>query len=259
MPHHPATAWISVAGRTTRYRRVEAASGGLPIVLVHGIACSSAAYGPVLAHLAAQPRRERVLAPDMPGYGRSRGPRRALGVVELGGWLAEFLDATGVERAHVVGHSMGCQVALALARLHPQRVASAALIGPTTGSHGQSLLRYGLGLLADSVVEAPAWNVTLMHMWRQMGLRRYVATLRTMLRDRPIALAQQVRCPTLVLRGTRDAIIPDRAAARLAAALPRGRIVRVPQAAHAAQFSRPAEVCAVLEAFWREVAGETGL
>lgn len=254
MPRDPAIAWISVAGRTTRYRRLEAAAGGLPIVLVHGIACSSAAYGPVLAHLAGL-RHELVLAPDMPGYGRSRGPRRALGVCELGAWLAEFFDAVGVEQAHVVGHSMGCQVALALARQHPRRVASVALIGPTTGDHGQSLLRYGLGLLGDSVVETPGWNLTLLHMWRQMGLRRYAATLRTMLRDHPIALAQQVRCPSLVIRGTRDAIIPDRVAVRLAAALPGGQIVRIPRAAHAAQFSRPAEVCAVLSEFWR-VAGE---
>ena len=73
-----------------------------------------------------------------------------------------------------------------------------------------------------------------------------------MLCDRPIALAEQVQCPALVIRGTRDMIIPDRAAARLAAALPRGRIVRVPRAAHAAQFSRPAEVCAELLRFWRD-------
>lgn len=251
MPQDPSIAWISVAGRTTRCRRLEPASGGTSILLVHGIACSSAAYRPMLAHLAAQPERERVFAPDMPGYGRSRGPRRALGVTELAAWMLEFLDAVGVERVHVVGHSMGCQVALALARQAPGRVASAALVGPTTGAHGQSLLRYAVGLAADSVVETSAWNLTLLHMWRQMGLWRYAATLPSMLRDHPIALAEQVRCPVLVIRGARDAIVPDRVARRLADALPHGRLVHIPRVAHAAQFSRPAEVCAELRPFWR--------
>ena len=52
-------------------------------------------------------------------------------------------------------------------------------------------------------------------MTRQMGLRRYIHTVPAMLRDRPISQADQVRCPVLIVRGTRDAIVPARVARRL--------------------------------------------
>ncbi|PCC71570.1 Pimeloyl-ACP methyl ester carboxylesterase [Nannocystis exedens] len=244
---------ISVHGRATRYRRIEPAAGGPPLLLVHGLACSSDAFLPTLAHLAESPRGGLVLAADMPGYGESAGPRRALGIAELGEWQARFLDAVDVERAHVVGNSMGCQVALALARRFPERAASLTLIGPTTGDELQSLPRYALGLLADSLFESVAYNLTLLRMAAQMGVRRYVATVAAMLRDRPLARAQEVRCPVLVLRGRRDRIVPDRVAEQLAAALPDGRLVRVPRVAHALQFDRPAALCELLSAFVAEV------
>jgi pimeloyl-ACP methyl ester carboxylesterase len=244
---------ISVAGRATRCRRLDPLGGGPPLLLVHGLACSSDAFLPTLTHLAGSPRGGLVLAADMPGYGESEGPPRALGIAELGEWQARLLDAFEVERAHVVGNSMGCQVSLALARRFPQRVASLTLIGPTTGDQVQSLPRYALGLVADSLFESAAYNLTLLRMAAQMGVRRYVATARAMLRDHPIAGAQEVRCPVLVLRGRHDWIIPDRVAARLATALPDGRLVRVPRVAHAIQFDRPALLCELLSAFVAEV------
>lgn len=231
-----------VDGRVVRYRHLDAGDG-LPLLLIHGIACSSAAFGPLLAELAARPDRRPALAADMPGYGRSPGPARALDMEELAAWHCALLDVLGVARVHLVGHSMGCQVALALARQAPWRVASAVLVGPTTGAEEASLLRYGLGLVADSFVESWAWNWTLARMSAQMGPRRYLATLPHMLRDRPIALAEAVRCPVLVVRGGRDRIIPRRASLRLAAALPGGCHVELPGPAHAAQFDRPAALC----------------
>lgn len=247
--------WLSVDGRRTRVQRLAPSTGRLPIVLVHGIACSSEAFAPTLGHLAGV-EGGLVLAPDMPGYGLSEGPRRALGIAELGAWVARCLDVVGVERVHVVGNSMGCQVALALARQFPARVAAVALVGPTTGDEAQSLPRYALGLVADALFESRAYNLTLMRMALQMGARRYVATLRAMLGDHPIARAAEVRCPVLVIRGTRDLIIADAVAAHLAASLPAGRIVRVPRAAHAIQFDHPAALCAVMLPFFAAVEEE---
>ena len=163
-------------------------------------------------------------------------------------------ELRGVEA--VVGHSMGCQVALALARRAPQRVASATLIGPTTGSEGQRLARYAVGLALDAVFESPRYNLTLLRMWSQMRLRRYFATVPFMLRDRPIALASQVRCPALVVRGQRDCIVPARAVRRLVAALPEGRWVEVPAVAHAVQFDRPEQFGDLLLPFVARIEGE---
>lgn len=237
-------------GRPVRYQRHAGSDPtATPVLLVHGIACSSYAFRPLLDHVAERRERRAVYAPDMPGYGRSPGPRRALDMNELGAWLIDVLDALGLPRAHVIGNSMGCQVAAALARQVPERVASLVLTGPTTGDQIQPLWRYMLGLLADSLVERPAYNLTLARMSLQMGARRYVRTMLHLLRDHPIARAEEVRCPALIVRGTRDLIIPRRVAQALAAALPYGEYQEVERVAHAVQYSRPEALWALVGEF----------
>jgi pimeloyl-ACP methyl ester carboxylesterase len=176
---------------------------------------------------------------------------------EMGAWLLDFLDALAIPRVHVIGNSMGCQVAMAMARQAPARVASLILTGPTTGDQYQSFWRYGFGLLADQFFESPAYNLRLATMALQMGPRRFVPTMRHLLRDHPIALADQVVCPTLVVRGTRDLIIPRKVAQRLAAALPRGEYVEVPGVAHSVQHDRPDALWALARPFFARSGADT--
>jgi pimeloyl-ACP methyl ester carboxylesterase len=167
----------------------------------------------------------------------------------LADWSARLLDTLEIERAHVAGNSMGSQVALALARRHPERVAGLVLAGPTTGAHFLPLRRYLLGLIADGVREPPRYNRVLLRMYLQMGLRRYLATAREMLEDDPVAAAAAVTAPCLIVRGERDAIVPAEAARKLAAALPQGRYTEVPGSAHAVQFDAPEQFNRIALAF----------
>lgn len=130
------------------------------------------------------------------------------------------------------------------------------LIGPTTGSEGQRLWRYAVGLAMDSVFESLGYNLTLLRMWSQMGLRRYFLTVPFMLRDRPISLASRVACPVLVVRGQHDYIVRAGTARRLAAALPDGRLVEVPGVAHAVQFDRPGAFAELLLPFAAAAEGD---
>jgi 2-hydroxy-6-oxonona-2,4-dienedioate hydrolase len=246
---------VAVDGRVAHGLQCAGASA-TPALLIHGIACSSEAFSPLLRHLAAAGAPRPALAPDMPGYGRSPGPRAALDIAALADWLAALLATLAVPRVHAVGHSMGGQVALALARRAPTRVASCVLVGPTTGDELQGAPRYAAGLLADTFAESRAWNRTLARMSRQMGARRYVATLRHFLRDRPVSAAAAVRCPVLVLRGARDRIVPETVGRRLAEALPRGRYARLPVGAHALQFTHPEALWRAAEAFFAAARGE---
>lgn len=210
-----------------------------PLLLIHGLGCSGEAWRPALACLEQQGLDQPVLAPDMPGYGRSPEPGEVLGMDELADWCARLLDRVGIERAHLAGNSMGCQVALALARRHPERVGGLVLTGPTTGDRCETVWRYLRGLLADALREPMTYNGTLFRMYLQQGFPRYFATARKMLVDDPLACAAEVRAPCLIVRGDGDAIVPEAVARRLAAELPRGSFTQVESSAHAVQFHRP--------------------
>src|SRR5580700_8858427 len=69
-----------------------------------------------------------VLAPDLPGHGRSSGAPLST-IAEMADWTASLLDAAGVATARLIGHSMGSLVALETAARHPARVSALSLIG----------------------------------------------------------------------------------------------------------------------------------
>ena len=238
--------WHTVGGRRVRCRIVSPARPGTehdtlshPLLLLHGLAGSSDAWGRLLLSLNRQGLNRPVFAPDLPGYGRSPGPPGALGIEPLADWVAGLLDVLKVERVHVGAHSMGCQVALALARRHPDRVAGMVLAGPTTGRRLMPAWRYGLGIV-NSHREPLAYKVTALRMYLEMGPVHYLSTIRQMLADDPLTDIGAVQAPCLVVRGEYDPIIPERVARTLASRLPRGVFLPVPGAAHVVQYSQTA-------------------
>ncbi len=251
---------LSVDGRTVlchalppAERSAASAFLGLPLILLHGLGCSSDAWRPALRCLAKRGVDCPVFVPDMPGFGCSPGPREVLGMEDLADWTARLMDTLGVERAYLAGNSMGCQVALALARRQPERVGGLVLVGPTVGEQYIPFWRYALGLLLDGCREPLVYNAVLARMYAQQGIPRYLATTRKMLEDKPLVHAGEVCAPCLILRGERDGIIPDAVARRLAAALPCGEFRRVVGAAHALQFSRPQEFVTALLDFLGQI------
>ena len=83
---------------------------------------------PTLWDLAAD---HRVLAPDNPGFGDSSKPVTSYDAAFFTDWLVRFLDETGVERAHLVGNSLGGRIALELAMRAPERVDKLVLLTPS--------------------------------------------------------------------------------------------------------------------------------
>jgi pimeloyl-ACP methyl ester carboxylesterase len=167
------------------------------------------------------------------------------------GWVNGLLSALNVERADVMGHSMGCQVALALADRFPERVRRIVLLGPTTGGRHVSMLRDFAGLLGDSLAEPLRYNWTLLGVFARLGPIRYLRTVIEMQRDDAFLRAARGSHPLLVLRGARDRIVPERVAKELAGASPNGTYREISRAAHAAQYSQPRETADVVLSFLR--------
>jgi pimeloyl-ACP methyl ester carboxylesterase len=244
------TKWERLDGRRVRLRVLlprDAARGAWPeptthppLLLLHGLGCSAEAWAPTLSELAHRGGLDRpAYAVDLPGFGRSGGPRRALGVAQLADWTVRLMDILGIPRAHLAGNSLGCQVALALARRHPGRAASLVLAGASTGGDLVSLPAMALGLLWDGLIEPGFWDGSLPRMYLQAGPRRYLETVARMRADHPVLLAGAVVAPCLVVRGDRDAAVPERAARALADALPGGAFLSVEGSPHAVPYAAP--------------------
>jgi 2-succinyl-6-hydroxy-2,4-cyclohexadiene-1-carboxylate synthase len=108
--------------------------GERPLVLVHGFSGFRHDFAGQLPGLA---RHGRVLAPDLRGHGESgRGGAADYGLAALTADLLGFLDALGIERADVLGHSMGGMVALRAALAAPKRIASLVLMSTSAGPLG---------------------------------------------------------------------------------------------------------------------------
>jgi 2-hydroxy-6-oxonona-2,4-dienedioate hydrolase len=226
-----------------------AASGALPLVLVHGLGVSSRYMIPLAELLAAG---RPVYAPDLPGFGRSDKPRRAFDVHEQAEFLASWMPAMGLERADFLGHSLGCQVVADLAFHHPERVLRLALAAPTIDDRGRSV-RQELGrLLRDSWREPFSLVPIVVGDYARAGLGRALRTLRYALADRIEEKLPSLPMRTLVLRGERDPVVSEGWTERVEELLPAGRRAVVARAAHAFQYSFPREVADLLIQFLDE-------
>jgi pimeloyl-ACP methyl ester carboxylesterase len=91
---------------------------GAAVLLLHGWGASKELMAPISQRL----QGYRVIAPDLPGFGATPPPPQAWGVEEYAAWVVALLDRLRIGRVHVVGHSNGGRVAIALAADHPDRV-----------------------------------------------------------------------------------------------------------------------------------------
>ena len=122
---------VSVMGYRMHYL---VAGAGEPVLLLHGLADSCDTWSPILPGLA---RRYQVFAPDLLGCGASDKPRIDYSLWALATYMRHFLDAIGIESAHVVGHSLGAGLALHLFFQYPERVRRMALLA--SGGMGRDL------------------------------------------------------------------------------------------------------------------------
>src|ERR1700704_906726 len=100
-----------------------------------------------------------VLAPDLPGHGRSSGASLPT-IADMADWTAALLDAAGAAKARLVGHSMGSLIALETAARHPARVSALSLIGTAaTMTVGPDLLKAAEANSPDAFDMVSIWGL----------------------------------------------------------------------------------------------------
>ncbi len=142
------------------------APSGAPVLFLHGYTDTSRSFAGTMERLAALRPDLRLIAPDQRGHGESTlpggsecpsAPERCFRMVDFAADALALLDALGIARAHVVGHSMGSLVAQEIALSHPERVFSLVLLASSTSMVGNPVAR---DYLRDERIEG-AWRQAL--------------------------------------------------------------------------------------------------
>jgi len=243
---------------------------GLPVVLLHGYTDSRHAYQPLLATL---PPNLRLIAVSHRGHGESDKPASRYDPAELATDVARFMDALGIDRAVIVGHSMSSQVAQRFAADHPERVRALVLIGAFTTLKGHvevEELRQGVAQFddhvdADFVREfqrstlarpVPSWFFETVvaeslkvpaHVWR--------AALDAQIAEDCAACHAAIAAPTLVLWGDKDGIGSREQQAAICDAVRDARLTVYRGVGHAPHWEAPHRVAADIAAFLDALGG----
>ncbi|MCC7366717.1 MAG: alpha/beta hydrolase [Dehalococcoidia bacterium] len=239
---------------------------GPAIVLVHGFAGHTFSWREVIPLLTPA---FRVVAVDLPGFGYSdRDPERPLSHDEHAERLVRLLDTLGIERATLVGHSMGGGVVTRAAVAHPERVERLVLVAsvdpaePMRWQHGQpgasiramsagmSLLAafpplatyfIGKGLRGMAYDPATVTPEVVRGYVRPLLIPGTVRCLARMMREtehQEVVDLAKVAMPVLVVSGEQDPAFNVAVGERIAAAIPGARQVVLEQCGHMAPEER---------------------
>lgn len=292
MRSHPT---FAIPAQLQPFARTVATAGGLrlhvyeagdedapPLVLVHGLGDEADTWRHVILPLAG---RFRVVAPDLPGFGRSQQPRTAYTPAFFARALEGLLDALGIARATLVGSSLGAAVAQRLALARPERVARLALVGGAlpvdagppplqmlpflTPGLGEAMYT-GLRASQDAAYETlrpyyadldalPADDRAFLRervwarVWSGGQRRAFLSALRWLAVERALRAAElrvrlaRLRTPTLLVWGEHDHINARAGGEAMAALLPDARLVTVAGAGHLPHQERPDAFATLLD------------
>jgi pimeloyl-ACP methyl ester carboxylesterase len=244
---------------------------GPPVVLLHGQPGSSADWAAVATRLQ---DRFTVVVPDRAGYGRTGGLAR--GFRQNAAAVTGLLDRLHIARATIAGHSWSGGVVIAMAERVPDRVIGVVLVASVSPLESPGRLDRALASplvgagataslgLTGRLLSVPAVRrllarrlgasddaiVALANAWRQGGTgRSFVIEQRSLVDELPQLAAglSDIAVPANILVGEADRIIPARAGARLAAAIPGARLTRLPGAGHLLPFQQPGAIVAAIE------------
>jgi 3-oxoadipate enol-lactonase len=239
----------------------EAGTGGIPLILLHGVGSTKRAWHPQLAHFAAG---RRTVAFDLPGYGESES-RPGATRDDFARAIFAGVTALGIERAHVCGLSLGGVVALAMHTAATKRCVSLILansfaVHPEGGAiYERSLAacrELGMQGLANARVDAllapgapPAVRDEVVATMAAIDPAAYAVGAEAVWLADQRERAAAVRCPTLILCGSADRVTPPALSEALKDLMPHAGLVEIAGAGHLSNLEQPAIFNRVVAAF----------
>ncbi len=231
------------------------------VVLANSLGATYEMWSPQVPELSA---RFRTIRYDARGHGGSPVPPGPYSIAELATDLVALLDELGVERAHLVGLSLGGMTAMHVAAHHPERVeqlvvlCTSARLGPASSwlDRASTVRTDGAGAVAAAVVgrwyteayrrSRPDVTAAAEAMVASTPAEGYAACCEAIASMDLTADLGRIGAPTLAIAGAADPATPPEHLERIARAIPGARLLVVDDAAHLANAEQPEQVTAAI-------------
>lgn len=263
--------WETASLVDTRLGRMHAVvrGEGPDVLLIHGVTDNATTWRDIQAELTGV----RSHAIDLPGHGLTDIPAEVPAPRDLGEWAQAYLEAAGVERAVVVGWSLGGTTALTLAAAHPGRVRALVLVGAAAldfpRAPGLKLLEFpfvgelmprigranGLRRVAMRDTYARGFRPTDAILdryflgWQVEGRARFIRELLRSLELGPVGrVLPEIEAPAWIVHGEEDRLVPVRIGREIGARLRRAEAKILARVGHAPHIERPESVLDAIRA-----------
>lgn len=224
-----------------RIHSLEFGSGDQEVVFLHGL-CGSAHWWhrnvPVVA------KHYRVLLPELVGFGRSPAADRLPSPAESASLLARWIESMGLGRVHLIGHSMGGQIAIHLAALHPELLDRLVLVdaaGIPRPFGARALMRFAMEVAPLWRWGDPTFLPTIIRDTWVAGPRTVLAAIGHIMRDDVRPFLGRITTPTLLIWGARDTLVPVAFGEDMRQNIASSELAVLRGAAHNPMVDRPAD------------------
>ena len=229
---------------------------GRPVILLHGWLGSWGLWQETMANLG---RNYRTYALDFWGFGESGKKRTTYAVPDFIDLVYQFMEHLGIERAPLVGHSMGGTVSLSVALQYPHRVRKVVVVGsPIVGSslslllklfgrrmvafvifHNLWGLRLGFRLMSPFYTRDPRWSDMMDRDLSDTTLESFLLSIASLRETDLRSRLHQLQIPAMGIYGDKDIVVHPEQWKPMLAGIPHARIERFPRAGHFPMLDEP--------------------
>lgn len=237
---------------------------GSPLLILHGWGNSSDAWIAIQKILAK--REFKVIVPDLPGFGKSKTPKKSWNVDDYVWWLQSFIEKAKIRKPlFILGHSFGGRIAIKFSVKYPEKIKSQVLLGSAGIKSNLNFKQKVIFLLAKignylfskkTLVEFG--NIARNIFYKIIREKDYVklnetmkGTIKKILNEDLLGSLPNIKTKTLLVWGQQDKMIPIKHAYLMKEKIPNSKLIILPDSGHSPQRDNPKRLAQIIIRFLR--------
>jgi pimeloyl-ACP methyl ester carboxylesterase len=237
-----------------------------PVVILHGWGIDGSNFY-TLAELLS--KHFYIMVPDLPGFGQSAEPQSPWAVSDYAKTILSFLSEQNIRSTSLIGHSFGGQTAIVMAAMAPNRITNLIITG-ASGVEAPNLKRSTkrtIYLVASKILKwftfIPAIQKLKDRFYKNRDYNKVTGVMRQtfkkVIKERQNKACKKIECPTYLLWGNNDQLVPVQDADLINSLLPKSKLKIFANVGHKLPYAKPHEFAKEVETFLVHGGNESGM